>query len=514
MLLENSQPLPSSSVKARFVVSVVGNSLRGVLNFVSILFIARGLGPEQYGNFYFLLGSFAAIKTLLDMGTSQAFYTFISRRERGRSFFICYALWQFSQFVLALLVLSLIIPSPWLNEIWLGQERNLVILAFVAVFAQQQAWMTLTQIGEASRLTQKVQIMNLSIAAVHFLLVGIAWSIDVLSIKLLFIFIFMEYVVAIGVACRILPVLGREKEYLNIRSLLNEYAIYCIPLFFYSCLGFIYEFADRWLLQNFGGGQQQGLYAIGHRFSMVTLLATSSMLAIFWKEIAEALENKNMERLKSLYRRISRFLYTLCALLIGFLVPWSSELIRVFLGPEYQAGVRVLEVMFIFSVHATLGQVNGAMLLATSKTRALLMLGAIFMGASIPISYWVQAPADALIAGLELGALGMALKVTVLNIMRVNVTGWWISRQYGWKFDWVYQVVALSMALFAGWISFKVAIWIGGIFSLYLIFNGIIALLFYIVVMGAMIWFFPQVAGLERWEIKAFPAQWKQIFHL
>ena len=49
-----------------------------------------------------------------------------------------------------------------------------------------------------------------------------------------------------------------------------------LALVLYSIVGFGYEFADRWLLQNYGGSIQQGVYEVGFRFGMVSLLVTMS----------------------------------------------------------------------------------------------------------------------------------------------------------------------------------------------------------------------------------------------
>ena len=81
-------------VKSRFMVSLLTNVLRGFLSFITILILARGLGPASYGDFAFLMGSFVAIKTLLDLGTSSAFYTFLSQKPRGSYFILIYIIWN------------------------------------------------------------------------------------------------------------------------------------------------------------------------------------------------------------------------------------------------------------------------------------------------------------------------------------------------------------------------------------------------------------------------------------
>ena len=122
------------------------------------------------------------------------------------------------------------------------------------------------------------------------------------------------------------------------------------------------------------------------------------------------------------------------AVICGFLVPWSETIATLVLGPSYTAAAPVLAVMFIFSAHASLGQVNGTFILSSGKTKAHLVQGSIFFAVSIPISYLIQAPHDALIPGFKLASLGMAWKTLVLNIAQVNCVAWWIAKKNGCDF--------------------------------------------------------------------------------
>ena len=301
--------MPNSSVKSRFAITVFANLLRSALAFATGLIIARGLEAESYGDFSFLLASFVAVKQFLEMGTSSAFYTFISQKLRGKKFVVSYAVWQLVQFSIPFIFIGLILPKTWIDLFWLGQQRELILLAFAAVFMQQQAWQTMVQTGESMRLTHRVQMINLCLAVAHIFLVTTVWLSGFLSPELIFWLIAAEYVLAILISCKIIPLRQLPDEPLDVKALFKEYRTYCTPLILYSVIGFAHDFADRWLLQNFGGSKEQGYYSIGYQFSVISLLATGSMLNIFWKEIAEAHENGNHERMLHLYQKVSRFLY-------------------------------------------------------------------------------------------------------------------------------------------------------------------------------------------------------------
>ena len=99
------------SVVNRSLFSFFANSLKSLLAFTAGIFVARGLGPEQYGVFAFLLASFMAIRQILDMGTSSAFYTFISKKNQHTSFFFYYYLWLLFQFLIPLVFIYFLMPD-------------------------------------------------------------------------------------------------------------------------------------------------------------------------------------------------------------------------------------------------------------------------------------------------------------------------------------------------------------------------------------------------------------------
>jgi O-antigen/teichoic acid export membrane protein len=154
-------------VKFRFLSSVLGNILRGGLSFVSVLLIARGLGAENYGELAFLLASFTAIRALLDMGMSGAFFTFLSQKKRNFQFILIYLVSQVFIFSIPFLIIGWVFPKEWIDLIWVGSNKNYILLAFAAVFMKEQVWQALIFIGEAKRLTERVQVLNVSISAAH-----------------------------------------------------------------------------------------------------------------------------------------------------------------------------------------------------------------------------------------------------------------------------------------------------------------------------------------------------------
>lgn len=463
------------------------------------MMVARGLGPEQYGKMMFLLGTFTALRQLLDLGSSTAFFTFLSQKPRSRKYVAWFSGWLGVQFLVPLLAIGLLFPSAWIDLIWKGEQRFLVVLAFLAAYMQSTLWSILMQMGESQRLTRLVQGLAAAVAIFHFMLVAFSWWLEWLDIRLILLAMIFEWLVAAVLVARNLSFaeVGNDDGFIDV---LKEFGRYCLPMIPYTWVGFAYEFADRWLLQNFGGSVHQAYYAVAFQFGAIAAIATSSILNVFWKEIAEAHQQGQMEHVATLYRRVSRGMFFVAATVAGFLVPWSEAILRLTLGQAYLGGAAALTIMFLYPLHQSMGQIGSAMLYATGRVRAQVVIGILFMVASIVVTYLVLAPPDAIPFGLGLGAAGLAGKMVIMQLLAVNVVAFYLAKSLKIPFDWTYQPLSCLGCLGIGWLAYATAQWLPGAAANALIGMPAAAVL-YVGMVCALVWLKPTLAGFERNEL-------------
>jgi O-antigen/teichoic acid export membrane protein len=443
------------SIKKRFLFSVSANIARAAVSLIVGLLVARGLGPADYGNLAYLLGSFWAIRALLDMGASSAFYTFIAQRQRGRLYYFVYFGWLAFQFLFSAGLVVLLLPSAVVDRFWLGQERDMILLALLATFLQNQVWQAVVQMHEAVRKTARVQTAGLLIIVVHLLLIVLMLYGGWLSIRTVLWAIVAEYLtVAVWLSRSLRKSLaeasagGAGSEKSSFKSVFFEYLGYCRPMVVIAVFTFCYEMADRWLLQRFGGASQQGFYQVASQLSTISLLATTSILNILWKEVAEACERGDHSRVIVLHQKTTRLLVLLAAVVSCFLAPWAEQLVDILLGNAYHAAWPVLFLMLFYPIHQTMGQINGTLFMATGRNSVYMKITVAGLLVSIPVSYLLIAPGNgALLPGLDLGAMGLAVKIVGMNILFVNIQSWVIARHYEMEFQWRYQVLFILTLL-------------------------------------------------------------------
>jgi len=450
-----------NSIRKRFLFSAGANAGRAAISLAVGLLVARGLGPADYGNLAYLLGSFLAIRALLDLGSSSAFYTFIAQRRRGYHYYAVYFAWLTFQFLFSVALVAVLLPSAVIGQFWLGLDFELILLALLATFLQNQVWLTVVQMHESVRQTIRIQIAGVLIILVHLVLVVAMLFGDWLSVRAVLWAVVGEYFVAtvwLSVTLRssyaaLAPVSAADESSANdLWAVIVAYVRYCRPMAVIAVFSFAYEIVDRWLLQRYGGASQQGFYQVAAQLSTVSLLATTSILNIFWKEIAEANDRGANDRVAGLYRKTTQSLVFLAAFVSCFLAPWAETLVDVLLGSAYHAAWPVLMLMLFYPVHQAVGQINGTLFMATGRNSVYMKLTVTGLLVSIPISYALIAPGTGWgEIGLGLGAMGLALKIVGLNFLFVNIQSWVISRHYGIAFQWRDQLGAIFVLLLIGY---------------------------------------------------------------
>tara|TARA_Y100000748_G_scaffold304134_1_gene311993 strand:+ start:2737 stop:4284 length:1548 start_codon:yes stop_codon:yes gene_type:complete len=491
---------PSTAKRSTF--SVIYNIIRAGVGFSTAMLLARWLGPEVYGVLAFLVASLLAARGLIDMSASQAFFTFLSQRPRSKKFVYIFLLWIVFQLILSVLVIAVILPDSYINSIWQGQSRSLIVLALIAVFMQHQVYQIALSMAEASRQTLRVQSLTLIMSVFHLLTIVALWVWDLLILPIIFGVLILEWTAASFIAAKMYvtsPGEGNDSDD-SIQSVFREFWLYCKPLIPYVWLGFFYVFVDRWLLQIWGGSEEQAYYAVAFQISSVSLLATAAILKVFWKEVAEAYKLNNISLVQNLYTKTTRILFVISAIIGGAIIPWSEEVLSLILGVSYSQGAVTFTIMLLYPLYQCLGQINGTVFYATENVKIQANLGYVFMVTSIVVTYLLLAPATYALPGMALESKGLAIKMLLMGFLHATASSYIITRKFGVKFDLIHQVIVLFLVLALAFIS-KLAI--SSVFSLSLVPEMIIATLCYLFSMIIVFISFPGLISSSRDEINA-----------
>jgi O-antigen/teichoic acid export membrane protein len=494
-----------ATIRSRFLTTVASNVVRLGIGFLATLIVARTLGAEEYGKLSFLLGSFVALSTLIDCGTSKAFYTLMSRSLRGPRFFQLFSVWTIGQF-LFLLTLIVLMPDSIRQRLWLGTTTYRLVLVFASSFALNQLWPQMGSIGEAIRDTWGVQVRNIGLALGYFICVLLAVSTGVLTIETIAILnIALCATFSLGYAYRLITVLKPWTARIERSSeVFSEFKEYCSPLVTYTWVAFFYTFADYWMLMKFGGASEQGNYSVGARFATVSLLATTSIIQVLWKEVAAAQSAGDLDRVRDLYITVSRRLYLFTALISCGLVPLSKEIVALTLGNGYASAWLPLSLMLLYPIQQSLGQTTGTMLFSLGKTRTKSNIGLLHMTISMVAAYFLLAPSSNLVPGLGLSAVGLSVKMVACaafeNILLTYFVAKYLQSSWNWRLPFTIMAILTVVAIISksGAVFFLATIGLDSPVTIVLM-----TLAIYVAASAGMLLKTPHLFGLDKGEIVA-----------
>ncbi len=418
------------------------------------MLLARWLGAEDYGNMMFLIGMFVGLNQLLDLGSSTAFFTFLSQKSRSYYFILAFFVWTGIRFLIPAVIIILILPNALIYIIWQGNSLQLVMLAFASTFSQLTLWPLIIQLGESQRKTIKVQLLNLITGLVHLLGIILLQNLNILELNLVFYLIITEYLIIsyLGYRGYKYDVATKSLTYQKFKTTLTEYFLYCKPLVPYVAVGFFYEITDRWLLQNYAGSKEQAFYNVSLQISAIGLLTAASVSKIFWKEVAEFDFAGDRKKTAELFKKTTLLVYSFAAVCSGFYLPWIDEIILVLLGPSFTAAYYTMLVMALFVLHQSIGQTCLTYFYATEQSSLASKMGIGFMFISMAVTYLMLAPSDNLIPGLNLNSFGLAIKMFVMQLIYVNLMLFVVSRQLGYAFTIFHQVSIALIFIFLGFL--------------------------------------------------------------
>ena len=353
------------SIINRFTYAYLLNISSLFFTFLTGIYIAKSLGPSSYGTLAYIVAVFGSIFYMLDMGSSNAFFTFLSKENKHFSYYKNY--FSFLFVLLLLVVVTFVfMPQPILRYLSLEYDSIMLVIAIVAIFVRNHVWNIIRKIYDSQRLSTTINITNFIVNFTYFILVISLDNLFGLNLLLIFKIIFIEFFIFSILVFLIAPIESNKDK--NATTSFGSYYEYCYPIaptmFF---VGFV-KFAETWLLFFFGGAEQQAFFSISLQFTMILVLALSSIINIFWKEIAEKLEQGNLKDAGSLYLKSVKYMTLFMCMGSFFLFFQVDNIIILFLGDEYQNASLSMRLLFLYPCLQVFGQLNNVMLLASEKT--------------------------------------------------------------------------------------------------------------------------------------------------
>lgn len=500
MLVDAFKPM---KLGHQYAAKLAGNLVNLVVGATILGLVPHTLGPASYGRYEFMASFFQQVKNFLDMGTSTCFYTRLSQRQNDVGLVAFYRkllLWASLLMIGSALLLADTSIGNWL---WAGE--NALLIGLAACYAAATWWLdTIRKMVDAWHLTVRGEMLYAfsRIVAVLMLVATVCgWG---LQLEGYFIYQIAALLLSIAVLTYLLSKRSvttyGESGARPTRAYIREFWSYSHPLVAYAAVGVLVGLADRWILQTQAGAIEQGFFALAFQVGAVCFLFTSAMTQLISREFAVAWEQQNIERMRSMFRRIIPMLYAVAAYFSVFLAYHAKEVIYFLGGKAWEQGALAMSIMVLYPMHQTYGQLSGSIYYATGQTRLYRNINIFGMVAGMPMMLWLVMPVES--GGLGLGAVGLALKMVLMVIIFVNVELWFNTRLLSlnfWRF-FAHQLIVPTIFLLCVLASSALV----SLFELAILGHFILAGMVYTFLIAVMILLIPQLVGLQRGDVGQF----------
>jgi O-antigen/teichoic acid export membrane protein len=407
-----------------------------VLSLITAAIVPRTLGPTMFGTYSFLLSTSAAIRGFLDNGTQQAFFTFSSQARSSGSLTRVYALVLCGQFAIVLLLIGLAAVTGRTNWLWRGAQLDQIVLVTAVDWALFLA-LCLQQLGDSKGRTAYAQLAAAAVSVLTLVVVLILWLARALNF---YTFAWLNLAGA-TLLCIVLVwrLLGRYRAQLwdgalEFHNYARRWWRFTRPLILLQFYFPVVAYLGLYLIQRWYGSAEMGFYALALQWSSFALVFTTSGVAIFWREIAHG-ALQDMRHTAVTYEKFGQLFFFLALALSCGLSAGSGMLVRVVAGARFSAAANVLAIMAFYPISQTINQLTVASMKATERTASYARWSLLLSIPELLLTYVLLAPVNLPIPGMQLGAIGMAIKTALYGLVTSLVYDWVSCRFFNIRYS-------------------------------------------------------------------------------
>lgn len=404
------------SGSATLFASAFGNGL----NFAFGIFVARALGPDQFGLYALGLTIFNTLALIVPLGLDMGVVKFVSQQrglgeqDKARSTIFQAVSITIVSGLLSGLGLALI--AGWLSTVIYKNAALMPILLFFAVATPMLSVTTvLISILQAFHTVRHTLLIKYLWEPVgRFILAALMlWAgFGLYGVLAAWVFTLgISVIVALRSTSQIADIsLQRRPQW--VQGNLQAMAAFCFPLIISTVFRAVAPRSDLLILGYWTNASNVGIYNAAFQTSAILALVLGSFNTSFAPMIGKAFANQEWETVKGLYQAICRWIFIFTFPLFICMVIFRQDILRVF-GADFVEGAACLVILAGGQLFNTvIGSANTILLMSGDSKKV--MLNTIIIGLLLISANWILIPRFGIIGA----AVSASISLTATNFIR------------------------------------------------------------------------------------------------
>ena len=499
--MDNFENIHVDSLNKRYLFKLSSSFLMIPISMVTAAIIPRMLGPDNYGNFHFLIYTFTQIISFIGSG-NNFFATRLA--ENLNDYGLKRFYWNFVILSSGLIIICFIIASSiGINNVILpGQNMQYIWMAILLVLGLFFSNIIRLMI-DIYGLTIRGEITFILSKILALIILVIIYLSNWHSLSSVFVY---NYFIVIFIILGLLRILKKndisvyptkKNSPKKTKAYISAFYEYSFPLYTFASVGLFIDYLRRWLLQYFGGSIEQGYFSISNTISSFIIMFSSAIAPLLLREFSISMGKGDFKRISSLFKRFIPMFYSIAAYFSIFIMLQSSKVTMFIGGEEFNNAIIPVAIMALYPIYYTTNNIIYALLFSTRKTKLYRNIGVTIKVIGLPFTFFLLAPKKYF--GLDSGATGFAIGMLLFTFLSYNIYLWFSTRylQISFRNLFLHQFFSTSLFAIVGFLSINVS----NILFDGLILSFVISGIIYTTCTVALIYFFPKLFHITLDEI-------------
>ena len=351
------------------------------MSIVMSILVPRAIGPISYGDFSYIISTYAFLFQLFMFTSSTAYIYFLSHNKyHVNDINTFYFIFLFIISIMVVIVSFITINSGFgIKYLWNGLDNKYLLYMglVLGVFSQLQ-----TRLIEFSDSTaQTIQSEKIKLLSKFLIVLSVVSFIffDSLDIYTYFILSILNFVLFIMLFIKYINFQFAKVKKETIVSIFEDFYIYLKPLIVFTLIASVYSYLGKYVLQSSSGSLEQGYYNFAFQLALIPVTFISSIMAIYMSEMTKKFKDNDIQGVKDILLNNVFKIYAIHAFISFFMIVNAEDIILLTVGKGFLGAVGALQALSIFSLLHTFGMLSGNLFFSSGRNKQYSIINSVTM---------------------------------------------------------------------------------------------------------------------------------------
>jgi len=400
----------------RYIIKISSSILIAVVNIVVQMLLPRAISKEAYGYYTYDMNTFVSLVVLANLSTSNAMVAKFSKRNEEIGILRFYL--KFYVLMAIVLNIGLMVTSkiPSIFASFGGQTLLVVLLALDANIVNKLLTDTVSMY-DASAISRFPAALQMLMKVLLSVVVVIGYAFRFLNLEVFFAC--MTVITGAIVLWLLVALFKDNKERYpqqidhGTKYYIKEYVEFCRPLVFATIFSQVVVIVMNTALMKFGGASEQANFGVAWQLNTMVGYVFVPYAELMKREFAVLTQDAT--KMRDRFHQSYKLMFWVTSYFAVFIGIFSKYLLSLVFGDLYSGAIVVTVLIMYYTIYQSVGQVMGAYLIATEKTKLQAVTTVIGQVLTLVCVFLFQIPN--FIWPESLGSNGIAWNYLVVNMI-------------------------------------------------------------------------------------------------